>query len=119
MLQPLEEAIATTFIPALIGRKSISALERKISALPTRLGGLGIPFPAVEAAFQYKCSLEVTAPLVKKIIEQDQVLSYEDLCDQIAAEREVRKARRQHQEEAAKELRDAGSAQSILHVRLS
>ena len=41
-----------------------------------------------------------------KIIEQDQVLSYEDLCDQIAAKREVRKARRQHQEEAAKELRD-------------
>ena len=48
MLQPLEEAIATTFIPALIGRKSISALERKIFALPTRLGGLGIPFPAVD-----------------------------------------------------------------------
>ena len=48
----------------------------------------------------------MTAPLVKKIIEQDQVLSYEDLCDQIAAKREVRRARRQHQEEAAKELRD-------------
>ena len=38
---PLEDAIREKLIPAIIGR-SISNIERRILALPIRMGGLGI-----------------------------------------------------------------------------
>ena len=44
LFQPLEEAIRSNLVPALLG-KSVSDLERDIIALPTRLGGLGIYDP--------------------------------------------------------------------------
>ena len=50
---PLEEAIREKLIPAIIGRK-VSNIERRIFALPVRLGGLGIRDPT-------KSSQEFTA----------------------------------------------------------
>ena len=41
--QPLEDAIREKLIPSIIGR-NCSDLERKLFALPCRLGGLGIPW---------------------------------------------------------------------------
>ena len=46
LLKPLEEVIRHRFIPALIGRRAISDVERELLFLPTRLGGLSIMNPS-------------------------------------------------------------------------
>ena len=43
LLGPLEEAIQYHFIPALSGCPPVSSTERKLLALPARMGGLGLP----------------------------------------------------------------------------
>jgi hypothetical protein len=70
LLSPLEHAIANTLIPAIMGRE-VSATEREIIKLPVRLGGLGIPNPVETADREYRCSKEITGPLVKLILEQE------------------------------------------------
>ena len=45
LLQPLENAICYKCLPALTGRSSFTEQEKDLLALPTRLGGLGIPSP--------------------------------------------------------------------------
>ena len=66
---PLEEAIRENFIPALIGRK-ISDLERRILALPVRLGGIGIPNPTITADTEYNISASICQNLADAIILQ-------------------------------------------------
>ena len=43
LLQPLEEAISTKLIPAIVGHSTVSALERELISLLTHLGVLGMP----------------------------------------------------------------------------
>ena len=69
LFAPLEEAIRENFIPALIGRK-ISDLERRILALPVRLGGIGIPNPTITADTEYGISASITKNLADAIIFQ-------------------------------------------------
>ena len=76
LLAPLEEAIANVLIPAILGR-DVSVLEREILELPVRFGGLGMPNPVKTADREYKCSKEITEPLVKLILKQE--LSLENL----------------------------------------
>ena len=45
LLTPLEDVIHQEFIPSLSGRPASSNVERKIFALPARLGGLGLINP--------------------------------------------------------------------------
>ena len=66
LLQPLENAIETVFIPALVGR-SITPLERRIMSLPTRYGGLGICNPAEAAELEYEASKNITAVIQQAI----------------------------------------------------
>ena len=70
LFEPLEEAIWHVLIPALIGRK-ISALERRIVALPVKLGGLGILNPTTTSDIEFNNSIKITANLTKIIIDQD------------------------------------------------
>ena len=56
-------------IPALIGRK-ISALERRIVALPVKFGGLGILNPTT-SDLEFNNSIKITPNLTKIIIDQD------------------------------------------------
>ena len=51
LFQPLEDVIREELIPAIVGRK-ISDMERKILALPVRLGGIGILNPTEMANSQ-------------------------------------------------------------------
>ena len=67
---PLEEAIREKLIPAIIGRK-ISDLERRIVALPVRMGGLGIQNPVSTAATEFKNSCIVTENLTTLIVRQE------------------------------------------------
>ncbi len=45
LMQPLEDVIHQRLLPAITGRPPCSKMEREISTLPSRLGGLGIPMP--------------------------------------------------------------------------
>ena len=72
----IEEAIANILVPAILGRE-ISGLEREVMELPVRLGGFGMPNPVKTADREYKCSKEITEPLVKLILKQE--LSLENL----------------------------------------
>ena len=52
-LQPLENTIHSTFIPAVTGRSPPNDSERTLFALPTRLGGLGLADPSIQAFFDF------------------------------------------------------------------
>ena len=69
LLQPLEDAIRTKFLPSLLGR-DLGDIERDILALPVHMGGLGIINPTTLAPTQHQASLDITQPLSDAIIEQ-------------------------------------------------
>ena len=73
MLVPLEEALSTILIPALLGR-DISQLEREIIELPIRCGGLGIYNPVKSCKREYTSSKAVTQPLADLITNQEKDL---------------------------------------------
>ena len=69
LLQPLENAIAKVFLPA-ITEHECTQLEREILALPVRKCDLGVTNPSQEAAVEYAASRKITAPLVEQIQSQ-------------------------------------------------
>ena len=71
LLLPLEDAITQHLIPVLTGRRSCSAAEREILALPVRLGGLGLTNPATLFSPSLQASEMLTKPLVDLILAQD------------------------------------------------
>ena len=74
---PLEEKIREKLIPAIIGRR-ITDIERKIYALPVRLGGMGIQNPTETAEREFRNSSIVTRNLTTMIINQESDLSRYD-----------------------------------------
>ncbi len=72
LLQPLENAIQLHLIPALTGRPPCSTIERKLLALPVRLGGLGLRDPSTISSDCFRSSERITAPLVALITSQDE-----------------------------------------------
>lgn len=71
---PLENALRHDLLPALTCRSSFTDQERELFALPTRLGGLGIPDLTRTASCLFDRSQQVTAPLTALSLQQD--LSY-------------------------------------------
>ena len=69
-LQPLEDVIHQSFIPALFGHPPCSSIERDLYALPVRLGGLGLMNPCSAASSAFHDSEKLTAPLVALIAAQ-------------------------------------------------
>ena len=65
LLQPLETAIQSHFIPALTGQTPPGKLVREMLALPARLGGLGLINPVAIAQEQHASSQLISAPLVE------------------------------------------------------
>ena len=66
-LQPQEDVIHQSFIPALFGHPPCSPTERDLYALPVHLGGLDLINPC-SAAHSYFCDSEqLTAPLVSGV----------------------------------------------------
>ena len=68
--EPLEIAIRTKLIPALVGR-DISDLDRRILALPLRHGGLGIQNPVLSSDHEFRASTAITAEMQTLIYNQD------------------------------------------------
>jgi hypothetical protein len=63
LLEPLDRIITEKLLPALTGMTSISESERRLFALPTRNGGLGMPILGEIAEYEFQASMQMTAPL--------------------------------------------------------
>ena len=77
LFEPLEKAIRGKLIPAIVGR-SISDMERKIFALPVRLGGMGIYDPTTTADAEFMASSRITRNLTDIIHRQEKDLQNYD-----------------------------------------
>ena len=73
LFQPLEDTIRDKFIPAIVGRK-VSNIERRMLALPVRLGGLSIQNPVETADIEYTSSVKNTENLTNLIYSQERTL---------------------------------------------
>ena len=80
-LQPLEDTIRTQLIPSLTGRTPPGSSERDLLSLPPRLGGLGLTNPTKDLSIERENSLHITAPLVQRILKQDE--SINDIQEQL------------------------------------
>ena len=78
LFEPLEVAIKYVLIPALVGR-TISDLDRKIFALPVKLGGMGIYNPVMNADAAFEASSLITRNLTNIICSQEKDLENYDL----------------------------------------
>ena len=107
ILQPLETAIQSLFIPALSGQSPPNELVRDMLAPPARLGGLGLTNPVATAEEQQAASQLISAPLIERIVCQDHCLA-----DCQAAQREAKARYRSHKR--AKQKEDARTVQSQL-----
>jgi hypothetical protein len=68
LFQPLEEKLATAFLPALFGEHSIEDTHRRLlAALPVKFAGLAIPNPVATADSNYKTSTLVCGHLVQAV----------------------------------------------------
>ena len=70
LLATLENVIHQEFIPSLSGRPASSSVERKIFALPARLGGLGLTNPTACDDRFFQFSIKQTKMLVDLIVSQ-------------------------------------------------
>ena len=103
ILESLEKAIKSRFIPALTGQPPPGEFVREMLALPARLGGLGLVNPAVSAKEQQAASRVISAPLVEQIIHENHWL---DNCHgaQQNIKLRIRSNKRTNQREEAKNL---------------
>ena len=70
LLTPLETAIRHSLIPSITGKRDLNDHMRRIMALPTRLGGLGLDNPQSESESEYSASCNVCLPITDLIIQQ-------------------------------------------------
>ena len=74
LLQLLESAIQSQFIPAITGQAPPGKQVRELLALPVRLGGLGPQNPINMAKEQHTASQQICAPLVDRNVHQEHLL---------------------------------------------
>ena len=49
----------------------VTKVEGNLLGTPVRMGGLGFTDPVVTSSSEYEASIEVTNPLVRRIVEQE------------------------------------------------
>ena len=99
LLHPVEDAIRHKVIPAITGREAINDAERRLFALPTRLGGLAIDILPKTADKTYQTSKNINEPLSSTIIRSKDVNQ-----DQINMEQESRSKRAKQERRKAKQM---------------
>ena len=70
-LKQLDEVITIEFIPAITSGINCSAIERKLTSLPPKLDGMGIPIFSDIADREYEFSQMLSNDLTSKIINQE------------------------------------------------
>ena len=101
----LEDILRTEFIPNLTGRPPPNDVERKLLALPARLGGFGISDHSLNSDDAFKASLLVTAPLRKLIQAQNPEYTYHAHADQMTARADRQRNHREQTTTDANSLR--------------
>ena len=69
-IKPLENAIRSTLVPAMLSRVASTNTEWELLTLPTRLGGLGLHCLSRMAQREFDISVSVTTPLTSLVLEQ-------------------------------------------------
>ena len=103
-LKPIEDTIRYELLPAILGRKHISNDERRLFALPPRLGGLGIDILPKVAKELHHSSKSITEPPQKNILRKEDKESHSAIETQMEDMRKNIKMnnRKNPQEEADK-----------------
>ena len=89
---PLETAIRHSLIPSITGKGDLNDHMRRIMALPTHLGGLGLDNSQSESESEYPASCNVCHPITDLIIQQSGQLNPDILEKQRQARSVVRQA---------------------------
>ena len=105
-LKVLDDILSFEFIPTLTGRPPPNDVNRKLLALPARLGGLGINIPSSNSNAAFNASLMVTTPLRQLIHSHETKYSHQTLSDQISAKADIQRKRRAQATTDANNLRD-------------
>ena len=98
-------SIKEDLIPALVGR-TISDLDRKIFALPVKLGGMGIYNPVMNADAAFEASSLITRNLTNIICSQEKDLENYDLEGVKRAVEEVKMMKNESQQDDLREVMD-------------
>ena len=107
LLQPLEDAIRHHLIPALTGRAGITDLERDLLALPTRLGGMGIPNPTKTCHEKFMSSEQISAPLTALILQQEKVYPTNVASEQVSIKSKIKAQWRRAKADEPARLRES------------
>ena len=79
LMQPIENIIREKFLPALFGNgTTVGDHERKLYALPGRLGGLGVDNPVLSAPHMYAESVQFTQPLKELLVTSTKDLTIDE-----------------------------------------
>ena len=102
--QRLERIIRTSLIPSLMNGQPPNDQLHNLLGLPARLGGIGVPNPAMMTDFEFAASLQITEPLKRLVLVQEPTYTYEAMAEQMSAISEIRKKRRKNASQMAEEL---------------
>ena len=111
LMKKIVDLITTEFIPAVTGGINCSVHERRLLALPPKLGGLGIPIFAEISEFEYNNSKLLTQNLCNKIIKQDRRYDPDNKIKEIKNNITASRLKRNHQ--TLQELRTQMSQHQI------
>ena len=103
-LRLVDQSLQSELIPTLTGRPPPSELDRKLFALPARLGGLGIGIPSKNSDREFLASTTICKPLIDQILKQNEDYSYEVLADQMTSKASVQKQNRERSTSDADDL---------------
>ena len=113
LFEPLERAIRDQLIPTLVGR-TVSDLERKIFALPVKLGGMGIYNPTMTADNAYTASTRITANLTEIICNQERDFTNYDQKRVAETIKEVKTLKDQDHLDLLQEIQEHSIKRSLL-----
>ena len=94
LLTPVESLIRTKLLPNLTGAPPPNDIMRRLLSLPVRMGGMGICSPD-DLNREFDFSLQISNPLVSRILKQDMSYTPDELNSQLNAKSEVIKQRRE------------------------
>ena len=104
MLQPLEDKITQSFLPALTGLPPPNGLVRELMALTARLGGLALANPTTLADDEFHCSTQLAHPLLSLLAQGERSLGNCHNKQRAIKERLKKEKRRRTQESAERVL---------------
>ena len=104
VLKPLDEMVDTKLIPAITEGHYCSKYDRRLLALPVRLGGMGIPIFTELCDREYVNSRIATQQLTTKIQQQQHEYSI-DRAGEKEAQSKIKKERTEYEKKELDEIR--------------